>query len=164
MTTIPKINKILYATDLSEHSANAFRYAVAFANLSSARIIVLHVLSDLPPNAEILLSTILGYESQTELRRKSREELIGSIKTYLESFCSQIVNELPSCPLLIEDTIVEEGKPVKAILRQINQSKCDLVIMGSRGHGLVTEALIGGTSRRVLKQSPKPVLIVPAVE
>ena len=163
MTTIPKIDKILYATDLSDHSANAFRYAVALANLSGARITVLHVLSDLPPNAEILLTTILGYESQTELRRKSKEELRESIKTYLETFCSQIVNELPSCPLLVENTIVEEGKPVNVILHQINQIKCDLVIMGSRGQGLVTEALIGGTSRRVLKRSPKPVLIVPAM-
>ena len=164
MTKIPKIDRILYATDLSENSKYAFRYAAAVANLSDARITVLHVVSDLPPNAEILLATILGYESRTELKRKSKKELIQSIKDYLEAFCRQIVTELPSCPLLVEDILVEEGKPVIVILHHINQSNCDLVIMGSRGHGLVTEALIGGTSRRVLKRSHRPVLIVPAME
>jgi nucleotide-binding universal stress UspA family protein len=163
MTSIPKIDRILYATDLSEHSENAFRYAAAVADLSGARITVLHVVSDLPPNAEILLATILGYESQSELKRISKKELIQSIKAYLRAFCGQIANELPSCPLLVKDILVEEGKPVKVILDHINRSDCDLVIMGSRGHGLVTEALIGGTSRKVLKRSPKPVLIVPAM-
>ena len=49
MRAIPKINRILYATDLSESSNHAYQYAVALANLSDAEITVLHVLSDLPP-------------------------------------------------------------------------------------------------------------------
>ncbi|MEE4263945.1 MAG: universal stress protein [Desulfobacteraceae bacterium] len=36
--------------------------------------------------------------------------------------------------------------------------------MGSRGHGLIQEVLIGSTSRKVVKRSPKPVLVVPPVK
>ena len=160
---IPKINKILVATDLSENSNLAYRYAVALANLAGAAITIVHVLSDLPPNAELLLATILGYGSTAELKQKSKAEVIKSIKAYLQNFCNEIINQIPSCPVMVESIQVEEGKSDTVILHHIGQSKCDLVVMGSRGHGLLQEALIGSTSRKVLKQSQKPVLIVPPV-
>jgi nucleotide-binding universal stress UspA family protein len=157
----PKINKILFATDLSQNSDFAYRYAVILANLTGAGITVLHVLADLPPNAELLLTAILGYVSRDELKQRSQAEIIASIKTYLQDFCAEIIHRIPSCPVMIDNIVVEAGTPVNAILHYIHQSKCDLVIMGSRGHGIIKEALIGSTSRKVLKKSPKPVLIVP---
>ena len=160
---LPKINTILFATDLSENSNFAYRYAVALANLSGAAITVLHVLSDLPPNAEILLATILGYESTIELKQKSKSQIIQSIEAYLRDSCSAVINEIPSCPVIVDRIVVEAGKPTNRILHHIRKSNCDLTVMGSRGHGLIKEALIGSTSRKVLKQSPKPVLIVPPV-
>jgi ACR3 family arsenite transporter len=163
MTVIPEIDQILYATDLSENSNRAFEYAMAVANLSSAAITVLHVLSDLPPNAEILLATILGYASTAELKQKSKAQIMQPIKDYLQDFCSAIINEIPSCPVLVSNVVVVAGKPVDTILQHIRQSKCDLVVMGNRGHALLKGALIGSTSRKVLKHSPKPVLIVPPV-
>jgi nucleotide-binding universal stress UspA family protein len=72
VAAIPKIDKILHTTDLSENSNLAFKYAVALANLSDAEITVLHVLSDLPPNAELLLATILGYASTAKLKKQSK--------------------------------------------------------------------------------------------
>ena len=161
MTEVPKIDNILYTTDLSENSNFAFKYAVALANLSGAEITVLHVLSDLPPNAELLLATILGYGSTAELKQKSKEQIIKSIKDYLVKFCNGIINEVPACPVLVNNVIVEPGKPVNTILQHISKNRCDLVVMGSRGHSLLKEAIMGSTSRRVLKKSSKPVLIVP---
>jgi nucleotide-binding universal stress UspA family protein len=163
MAAIPKIDQILYATDLSENANHAFEYAVAVANFSGAAITVVHVLSDLPPNAEVLLATILGYGSTVELRQKSKAQIMQSIKAYLQDFCSAIINEIPACPVLVNKVVVAAGKPVDTILQHIRQSKCDLVVMGSRGHGIIKEALIGSTSRKVLKRSPRPVLIVPPV-
>ncbi len=134
----------------------------ALANLSGAEITVLHVLSGLPPNAELLLATILGYGSTRELK-KNKKQIILSIKAYLQEFCNEIINEIPACSVLVNNVAVEAGKPVDTILHHIAQSRCDLVVMGSCGHGLLKEALIGSTSRKVLKNSPKPILIVPPV-
>ena len=113
------------------------------------------------PNAELLVATILGYASTAELKQKSKEQIIKSIKAYLVRFCDEIIKEIPACPVLVSNVIVEEGKPVNTILHHIRQSKCDLVVMGSRGHGLIKEALVGSTSTQVLKKSSKPILIVP---
>jgi nucleotide-binding universal stress UspA family protein len=64
---------------------------------------------------------------------------------------------------MVDRVAVEAGRPVDRILDHIHQGRYDLVIMGSHGHGIIKEALIGSTSRKVLKHSPKPVLIVPSV-
>jgi nucleotide-binding universal stress UspA family protein len=45
---IPKIKKILYATDLSKNSVYAFRYAIDMAQKLDARIIILHVIEPIP--------------------------------------------------------------------------------------------------------------------
>lgn len=49
MVTKPKIEKILFATDLSENAEHAFTYAAAMAEAFEARITVLHVIEKLPP-------------------------------------------------------------------------------------------------------------------
>ena len=46
---IPKIKKILYATDLSKNSSYAFLYAVEMARQNHARIVILHALEPLRP-------------------------------------------------------------------------------------------------------------------
>ncbi|MBW2023605.1 MAG: universal stress protein [Deltaproteobacteria bacterium] len=52
------------------------------------------------------------------------------------------------------------GRPVERILHHIEQGDADMVVMGSRGHGILKETLLGSTSHRVLRRSPVRVLIV----
>jgi len=49
---------------------------------------------------------------------------------------------------------------VEAILEQAEEMDCDLVVMGTHGHGILGDAMIGSVSRRVLRRSKKPVLVV----
>jgi nucleotide-binding universal stress UspA family protein len=161
ITEIPKIDNIFYTTGLSENSNFAFKYAVVLANLPGAESTFLHMLSYLPPNAELLLATIPGYGNTAELKQKSKEQIIKSIKASIVEFCNGVIKEIPACPVLVNNVIVEAGKPVHPILHHIGQINYDLFVMGSRGHGLIKEALVGSTSKQVLKKSSKPVLIVP---
>ncbi|MDQ1335486.1 MAG: hypothetical protein QG552_2436, partial [Thermodesulfobacteriota bacterium] len=66
----------------------------------------------------------------------------------------------PACPFITDEILVRIGNPVEVILEQAEKSNCDLVVMGSRGHGVLADAVIGSVSRRVLRQCKKPVLIV----
>jgi nucleotide-binding universal stress UspA family protein len=164
MFKIPKFEKILFATDLSQNAEHAFAYAVGMALANGAQVTTLYVVDKMTPNAELLLATMLGYGSMDEFRRNSEIDLIARIRTYIAEFCVKAADEVPACARILGQILVEPGKVVERILHHAGTGTYDVVVMGSRGHGIVKEALLGGNSRRVLIHSPIPVLMVPMRE
>jgi nucleotide-binding universal stress UspA family protein len=59
-----------------------------------------------------------------------------------------------------DDIIVVRGNPVEEIIKCSKEKNCDLIVMGTHGHGTLADAMIGSTARRVLRRSLKPVLVV----
>lgn len=156
-----KIGSILFATDLSENADRAFAYAVSLADAYQADVTVLHVFGQLPPNADLLLVSFLGYGSIEELHQKSEAQLMDRIKQRIERFCTDVAEGLPSCRFVVKTVLVETGKASERILHHAHSGAYDALVMGSRGHGLVQEVLMGGTSRKVLRDCRIPVLTVP---
>ena len=72
---IKKVERILYATDLSENAGYAFAHAVLMANCYGARITILHVLEDLPPNALLIMDAYHGRDEWEELQRSSQDKI-----------------------------------------------------------------------------------------
>lgn len=157
---IPNINKILYATDLSENARYAFGYAVSIANRYGAEITILHVMEDLSPDAMSRVTDILGEERWEELRKKNEQQIFDTIKRRLEKFCEDATEEFSECPFITKDIIVTIGHPVEEILFQAENKDFDLVVMGSHGYGILADVMMGGTTRRVLRQCNIPVLVV----
>jgi nucleotide-binding universal stress UspA family protein len=157
----PQIRRILFTTDLSENADQAFAYAVSLADAYKADVTVLHVFGKLPPNADLLLVSFLGYGSVDELHKKSEAQVMDRIKERIARHCGEAAVRTPACRFKLDDVIVETGKASERILNHAHSGAFDALVMGSRGHGLVQEVLIGGTSRKVLRDCRIPVLIVP---
>jgi nucleotide-binding universal stress UspA family protein len=156
---IPEIKKILYATDLSKNARYAFGYAASLANRYGAGITLLHTLED-SPGSDSLVINMMGEKKWNELKKANEDKVIETIKERLEKFCSDVSDELPSCPFITDKIIVNIGSPVEEILAQAETSGFDMVVMGAHGQGIIADALMGSTSRRVLKRCKKPVLVV----
>lgn len=168
---LPKveIKKILYATDLSETAFHAFAYAVSLANTYGAGITILHVLFE-NPDVMSKISPYIGEDQWEEIRKRhykeAREVLIGkkrdniAMSEVLETFSKNVKADSEDRTFVTDEIVVERGNPVEQILKVAESRKCDLIVMGSHGHGVLEEALIGSTARRVLRQSTKPVLVV----
>jgi len=170
--TLPKIEieKILYATDLSENARYAFAYAVSLANLYEAKITLLHII---PEVSDTMDKHIIGYidakrwedikerhfqDAREALIEKKREHV--AIKEVLDKFCEDAKNGQEGSGFLTDEVIVEKGNPVEQILKQAKESNCDLIVMGTHGQGTLADVVIGSTARRVLRRSKKPVLVV----
>jgi nucleotide-binding universal stress UspA family protein len=55
-----------------------------------------------------------------------------------------------------------DGEPAAEICRAATETRADLVIMGSRGHGRLASAVLGSVASRVIAHAPCPVMVVPA--
>ena len=157
---IPEIKKIFYATDLSENARHSFGYAASLANRYGAGITMLHVLEDVSAYQDSLVINIIGEQKWDELRKNKEQVVLDTIRERLEKFCEDVSRELPACPFITDDIIVKIGNPMEEILREVDASGCDIVVMGTRGHGIMADAMMGSTSRRVLRRCKKPVLVV----
>lgn len=63
-----------------------------------------------------------------------------------------------SCQLMGEDIRIEKGNPQEVILETSSQMGADLIVMGTHGYNMLKDALIGGTARKVVKNSEVPVM------
>jgi len=156
---LPQINKILYATDLSENAKYAFGYAMSLANRYGAAITILHVLH-VSPTSYSLVTGIIGEDKWNELRQSKEQGVLDAIKDRIRNFCAEASAEVPSCSFITDEIIVKTGNPAEEILLQADTGDYDLVVMGARGHGIMTGVMVGSISRRVVKRCKKPVLVV----
>ena len=158
---IPKIQRLLYATDLSPNSAYAFRYAINSAIKHDAKIIILHVFE--APSAAV--RTHMEFYLDNEQRKKIFEERVSyfldRIKKRLQTFSNTELKDDPQAEDRIESIQVCEGFPADVILEKANELQCDAIVMGTHGKGIIANAFLGSVAKRVLRRTRKPVFIIP---
>jgi nucleotide-binding universal stress UspA family protein len=164
------VKNILYTTDLSQNARYAFAYAISLANLYRANLILLHVLSDV---SDFIDKSIIGYISADQWEtikeshlQEAKEALIGKrrdralVSEILDEFSAKAKADFGEHAIPSDEIIVKRGNPVETILETADEKNCDLIVMGTRGRGTLTDAVLGSTARRVVRRSKKPVLVV----
>ena len=79
-------------------------------------------------------------------------------------FCESLQTSKETANIRDEDLLVGKGSPAEEIIKMANERKVDIIVMGTRGYGIVKDALMGGTARRVVRRSDIPVLVVRSTE
>ncbi len=161
---IPKINKILVATDLSPNSDYVFRYALNSAIHHNAKLIILHVIEVLPPTAQVFLSTYVTEDLHEEKSSKNMHHIVDLITEKLDQLCRNDLSDAPGADDRVEDIQTCEGYPAEVILKKADELDCDAIVMGSHGKGIISQTFLGSVSKRVLRRTRKPVLIIPLPE
>jgi len=163
-----QIKKILYATDLSETAVHAFSYAVSLANMYGAGITILHVLAEFPGEQFILNMINTGTWKEIKMRHYSeaRDKLIGkkrdhiAVKEILQAFSEEVMADAENQTFVTDEILIKSGAPAEIIVQTAKKYNCDLVVMGTHGHGAIADILIGSTAKWVVRQSPIPVLVI----
>lgn len=149
---IPKIKKILYATDLSDNARHAFGYALSIAIGIDAKISIINVYEKFTHNVNI--------EMRSQDFATAKVRLTEKIKKKLDLYAKSEGYEECLYQKLIENIYVAAGNPVEEIIDHAKSGGYDLIVMGTHGHGFLYSALIGSTAKKMIKESHIPVLVV----
>ncbi|MBC2743120.1 MAG: bile acid:sodium symporter [Desulfosarcina sp.] len=161
---VPPIQKILYATDLSDTARHAVRYACSIGNGFAAKVTVLHVIPDvlesLSREAGIDLADHMGKKAWADFHINGIGKAKDAIYQRIRETSRNVTKELPQCPLTEDNVIVKVGNPVKQIVSTAQEGNFDLIIMGTHGHGKMEERIIGSTASDVIRLSYVPVMVI----
>lgn len=158
---IPKIRKILYATDLSINSAYAFRYTINSAKQHNAKVVILHVVEKMPQHARTVMS---AYMDEAELKTILEEKMTHTkkrIQQRINIFAEKELKDQPELLDLISAVEVVEGFAPDEILNMAEELDCDLLIIGTHGKGTRNHTYLGSMARMIISRIRKPVFIVP---
>ena len=158
---IAKINKILYATDLSTNSAYAMRHALNSAQNHNAEIIILHVMEKLPNAMKKIIALHMHPENMDDLYKQSVDLIIKEIEKRAEIFRQKELGNDPELLKRITSIEVCEGSPAEEILKKADELGCDIIVMGSHGKGIIQGTFLGSTTRKVISGSRIPDCIIP---
>lgn len=158
---LPKIKRILYATDLSPNSKYVFRYAINSATRHDAKIIILHVLE---PVSQAVRAQMESFLDENQLKKIFDEKIaytIELIEKRLKKFCEEELADDPKAADRVESIEVCEGFPPDDILEKANKWGCDAIVMGTHGKGIIANTFLGSTAKRVLRRARIPIFIIP---
>jgi len=158
-----KIAKILFATDLSESAKAAMIWAMSLADKYEAAITIIHVIPDLSSRGYDL-SVHFNDDQITQLNIEEQRKVMDSIRESVKSVCKETKDSIPDCRVDLNHVIIEVGHPVHEIVAAAGDGKYDMVVMGTHGHGLIGDLLLGSVARGVVHKSKVPVLTIRLVD
>jgi nucleotide-binding universal stress UspA family protein len=139
-----RLGRIVYATDCSEPAMPALACARRLAEQADGPVSLLTVI-DWP------FGESSGPDPVTQLRKNLETEAAESLRQLGGEFDGMTV-----------DIVVRRGKAAREIVAYAAESHAELIVIGVSGRGAIDRALLGSTAHQVLRDTPCPVLTVPA--
>jgi nucleotide-binding universal stress UspA family protein len=144
---------IVVPLDGSRLGEQALPLALAIAERSSAKLrLVLVSIPVVPPTAMLPLSAEVR-----QLYNSLDVEARQSERAYLKSVADQLRKQSPSV-VITSRTLT--GPVADALLEYVRQSRSDLVVMTTRGHGGLRRLWLGSVADAVIRGSSAPVFLV----
>jgi nucleotide-binding universal stress UspA family protein len=133
-----RVQRILYPTDFSSHSNQAYFHAVALAESHNASVTILYVYT---PGAD-------GPQSAADASRE---------RAHWQNQLEQI---RPINPRINVQHVLLEGDPATEIARYARDAEMDLIVMGTHGRSGLDRLLMGSVAEKVMREAPCSVLVV----
>jgi nucleotide-binding universal stress UspA family protein len=140
------LNRILLPTDLSESADHAMRQAVEMAAQHQGMLDVFHVVT-IDREDPTHLEQALG-----EYLEKVEKEVFEDLSTRTEAIRTRGIK--------VEISTARSLSPQDAILDRIEDTKPDLVVMGTHGRSGVKKLFLGSVAESIVRRSPVDVMTV----
>ena len=150
---IQNVKKILAPIDFSPHSMEAMRAAMELAKDVGAEVHLVHVIA--PHHTFIPLPLATSAEQSRELAREAAmleqaEEELAHLKKDEFGDSNKVF------------TFAAVGHPVQKLVDYAKEQSIDLIVMATHGRSGIEHALLGGTTEKIVRNSPCSVLVIRA--
>jgi nucleotide-binding universal stress UspA family protein len=137
------LHNILFATDFSPASERALPFALEFANRYNATLFLAHAV---PP-----MSVVVPLEpvpDQIDVMRKAAERDMEKFLEYAP---------LKQAP---HEAMVMDGEAWDVVRQIVADKRIDLVVLGTRGRGVLHKVLVGSVAEEIYRTVKCPVLTI----
>jgi len=156
MKTI-KMKKILIALDYNPTAQKVAEVGFSMAKAMSAKVILLHVISDPVYYSSAGYSPIMGFTgfmNMDPLQLGSVEELKKASKHFLDKSKHHLGDKTIH-------TLVKEGDFAESILKTAKDLHVDIIVMGSHSQKWLENIVMGSVTEQVLRHTSIPLFIIP---
>ncbi len=142
------VRRILVPYNDSKHITNVFGFALTFAKMLGASILVASVV-----NKDLVGRWVNGTPS------RERSMPLGTVDV-LKKGIEKLHSQAKKFDIPFDYTLIPSKKVSDSLLTLIDSQKIDLVIMGTKGNAMWKEMLMGRVSSTIGINAKCPVLIV----
>jgi nucleotide-binding universal stress UspA family protein len=140
----PRYRHLLVAFDGSPDAELALAHAIAIAQVYRARLALVAVV---PPPPLLAWQAPGGVGA---LHESEQHEMDKRLRAAADS----VPDDLPLTTRLLD------GDPAREIVRAARDGDHDAIVMGSRGRGRISAAILGSVSNHVMHEADVPVIVV----
>lgn len=133
---------ILFPTDFSDASNVAFQYAVDYARLANAKLLIVHVHEPVLPIIGGEIAYLPPQDTDPQRRKLALQKIVPNVANV--EYSHRLLN----------------GDPASEIVNLAKSEHVDLIVLGTHGRTGLERLIMGSTAEQVLRRAPCPVLAV----
>jgi nucleotide-binding universal stress UspA family protein len=149
------MKKILFPTDFSEASINAFIYALKLADNIGAEVVTLHVYELPVVDSNFINVPLYQVEVYQSLELNSFENYKDQIPVLHQIAEDNHMQHIPISNVLVQ------GELLQNILEIVKEQRFDYIVMGTKGASGVKETFFGTTTASIMTSTDACVLGIP---
>jgi len=142
---------IVACTDFSDHAERGVREAAGIAQRDGAKLELLHAFY---PPWEVVHFTAFPVDASPTFQKEYQQIL----ETRMKRIAEMLDKEFPN--VSVTSKLLPAAAHASGVVDELNESKADLVVIGSRGQTGIKRFLLGSTAERIVRDAPCSVLVV----
>jgi nucleotide-binding universal stress UspA family protein len=164
---IPRIQKILYPTDLSDNSTYVFRCAINSAKKHDVKITIFHVADQMSAATAALAGSRIDHANAFGAAIDVVASMVEAKNNQIEDV-QQVELGLEHTKALLEEAnipckthlLIRGLSPGEDLVQFARENKIDEIIVGVKKRSKIGKLILGSTAQHVILTAPCPVVTI----
>ncbi len=148
--------KILVAIDFSDITEKVLLQSRTLAKVMAAEICLLHVAEPNPDHITYDYDPAAMYSIDPSDIRDQIAQRFHNEHKVLQQYANELRDDGLNCKALMV-----QGETVEMLLKGIEKLSIDFIVVGSHGKGMISQILLGSTSKELIQKTSVPVYLIP---